>query len=139
MRLHHTYEFPPPPPKKGAIGDDYLLAEKFDSLLLESIDESVRGVLGEGPLQAMFYSLEKHLGLRREEIPRRLGDFERGLVDLFGRRSAPVIIRIIVRNLSRKLEIPYYQRSDCNFQTYVEECKRRYEKKAGLQRQEVQT
>jgi hypothetical protein len=110
------------------------LAEKFDSLLLESIDETVRGVLGEAPLQTMFYSLEKHLGLRREEVPARLGDFEKGLVALFGRRSAPVVIRMIVRNLCGKLGIPYQQRTDCDFKTYVEECKRKYEEKADLQR-----
>jgi hypothetical protein len=110
------------------------LAENFDSLLLESIDETVRGVLGEAPLQAMFYSLEKHLSLRREEVPRKLGDFEKGLVALFGRRSAPIVIRMIVRNLCGKLEIPYQQRSEYDFKMYVEECKRKYEDKAGLQR-----
>ena len=124
----------PPPPKKGAVGDYFLLAEKFDSLLLESIDETVRGALGEAPLQAMFYSLEKHLGLRREEFPSRLEDFEKGLVTLFGRRSAPIVIRMIVRNLCGKLEIPYQQRSDCDFRAYVEECKRKYEEKAGGER-----
>lgn len=110
------------------------MAGKFDSLLLESIDETVRGVLGEAPLEAMFYSLEKHLGLRREEVPGRPGDFEKGLVALFGRRPAPVVIRMIVRNLCGKLEIPYHQRSDYDFKTYVEECKRMYEEKAGSQR-----
>jgi len=131
----HTYESPSEKPGGGRLSQD----EKFNSLLLESIDESVRGVLGEGPLQAMFYSLEKHLGLRREEIPSRLQDFEKGLVDLFDRRPASVLIRMIVRNLCSKLEISYYQRSDFDLKTYVEECKRRYEKKAGSLRQEVQT
>ena len=110
------------------------MAEGFDSLLLESIDETVRGVLGEAPLQAMFYALEKHRGLRREEVPRRLGDFEKELVVLFGRRSAPVVMRMIVRDLCGKLGIPYQQRSDCDFKTYVEECKRKYEEKAGGER-----
>jgi len=111
-----------------------LRSGKFDSLLLESIDETVRGVLGEAPLQAMFYSFDKHLGLRREQIPERLEDFQNGLVRLFGRSAGAIIGRAILRTLCGKLEIPYQQRSDLDFKTYVEECKRKYEEKAGLQR-----
>jgi hypothetical protein len=104
---------------------------KFDSLLLESIDETVRGVLGEGPLLAMFYSLEKRLGIRRGEIPERLEDFQRGLMTLFGRSAAPIISRAIVRTLCGKLEIPYQQRSDYDFKTYIEECRREYGGREG--------
>ena len=113
------------------------MATEFDSMLLESVEESIRLALGEMPLQAMFYSLEKHLGLPREEIPARLEDFERGLKVLFGRRSAPVVIRVIVRTLCGKLEIPYHQRSDYDFKTSIEECRRKYEEKHGSQRMQV--
>jgi len=106
------------------------LGGKFRSLLLESIDETVRGVLGEGPLKAMFYSLEKYLGVSRGEIPERLEDFQNGLVTLFGRSAAPIISRAIVRNLCGKLEIPY-QRSDYDFKTYIEECRRKYGEREG--------
>jgi hypothetical protein len=100
----------------------------FRKLFLDSVDESLRNVLNESVRQTIFYQLEDKFGLRREEVPQRVHDFESGLTAMVGSPAA-VLIRLIVRNLSAKLGIPYHQRMDYDFKMYVEECKRRYEEK----------
>ncbi len=99
---------------------------RFRHLLLESIDESLRNVFSEGVRQTIFYQLEDKFSLRREEVPQRVHDFEKGLTAMVGSPAA-VLIRLIVRNLSAKLGIPYHQRMDYDFKMYVEDYKRRYE------------
>lgn len=88
----------------------------------------IREVLGEKPLKATFFSLERSFHIRREEIPARLEDFQNALAEFFG-NGAPVITRAIARRLCTRLEIPYHERSDYDFRMYVEDCKRRYEQK----------
>jgi hypothetical protein len=100
----------------------------FRHLLLESIDESLRNVFSERVRQTIFYQLEDQFSLRREEVPQRVRDFEKGLTAMVGSPAAAVLIRVIVRNVCAKLEIPY-QRVDYGFKMYVEDCKRRYEEK----------
>lgn len=98
---------------------------EFPSLLLASLDDVIREVLGERPLKAVFSSLKRSFHIKREEIPERLDDFQKALEELFG-NGAPVITRAVARRLCRRLEIPYYERSDYDFKMYVEDCKRRY-------------
>lgn len=102
---------------------------RFRHLLLESIDESLRNVFGEGVGQTIFDQLEDKFSLRREEVPQRVHDFEKGLTAMVGSPAAAVLIRLIVRNISAKLGIPYHQKMDYGFKMYVEDCKRRYEEK----------
>jgi len=101
---------------------------EFRSLLLASVDEVIREVLGERPLRAVFSSLKRSFNIKREEIPERLEDFQKALAELFG-NGAPVITRAVARRLCRRLGIPYYERSDYDFKMYVEDCKRRYEQR----------
>jgi hypothetical protein len=105
----------------------------FRGLLLASLDDVIREVLGERPLKAMFSSLESNFHIKREEIPERLEDFQKGLAELFG-KGAPVITRAVTRRLCRRLGIPYYERRDYDFKMYVEDCKRRYEQGPAMTR-----
>jgi hypothetical protein len=98
---------------------------RFGDVLLESIDYTIQGVLGEEPWTALFDFIEEQFHLRREDIPERLQDFTDAL-RILG-RGAPVMTRAIVKNLCGRLGIPYIQRGDLDFKTYVEDCKRRYE------------
>ena len=105
-------------------------AREFRDLLLQSIDDSIRGVLGDGPLEATFSCLEKTFSLRHEEIPDRLDDFQTALGRMYG-KGAPVLTRTIAHNLSNKIgSCSYHERSDWNLKMYVENCKRRYEEES---------
>jgi hypothetical protein len=101
---------------------------EFRSLLLASLHDVIREVLGERPLKAVFSSLETSFHIKREEIPERLEDFQKALAELFG-NGAPVIARAVARRLCRRLGITYYERADYDFKMYVEDCKRRYEQR----------
>jgi hypothetical protein len=107
-----------------------LEAKEFRILLLESIDDVIRGVLGDRPLEAMFSCLEKSFNVRHEEIPDRLDDFQTALGKICG-TGAPVLTRMIARNLCNKIGgCSYHERSDWNLKMYVENCRRRYEEES---------
>ena len=106
---------------------------EFCSLLLASLDDVIREVLGERPRKAVFSSLERRFHIKREEIPERLEDFQKALGELFG-NGAPVVTRAVARRLCRRVGIPYYERSDYDFKMYVEDCKRRYEQRPVMTR-----
>lgn len=84
--------------------------DEFRRLLLESIEDTIRGVLGELPLEAIYDSLEKKNQIKRDDIPQRIEDFQNALTRLLG-AAAPVIIRMMTRNLYSKFDIP------CNRET----------------------
>jgi hypothetical protein len=99
-----------------------LEADEFRRLLLDSVDDSIRGVLGEQPLQALYYSLGKNDRISRDDIPERLEDFENALTRLLG-AGAPVITRMIARNLYARLEIPYRKEEGHDLRRDVEICR----------------
>ncbi len=99
---------------------------KFRQLLLESIDESIRSILGDAIPGAVFARLLKDLNLRREEILERIEDFQNGLERILGSVSASVMTRAIIRTFCGKLQIPYHRRDGFSFKMYVEDCERRY-------------
>jgi hypothetical protein len=55
----------------------------FDRVLLKAIDEALLS-LGESPKTAIYYHLESVFNIRKQEIPRRIGDFSKALEQLFG-------------------------------------------------------
>jgi hypothetical protein len=99
-------------------------------LLLESINDTIRGILGDGPMEAIFFRLEKSFNVRHEEIPDRLDDFQTALEKMCG-KSAQVLMRMIARNLCNKIGgCSYHEGSDSNLRMYVESCKRRYQEES---------
>lgn len=101
---------------------------EFRKLLLTSVEDVIREVLGERPLQAVFSALERSFHISREEIPERLEDFQSALTDLFG-AGTPVITRAIIRRLCTKLGITYQHRKYDDFKMYVEDCELRYKQR----------
>jgi len=96
--------------------------DEFRRLLLESIEDTIRGVLGELPLQTIYDSLEKRDQIERDDIPERMEDFQNALTRLLG-ACAPVIIRMMTRNLYGKFEIPYSQEAGYDLKKHVEICR----------------
>jgi hypothetical protein len=98
---------------------------EFRSVLLESIDETIRGFLGDEPLRVLFEGLGD-FDLKREEIPDRLEEFEKALTFVL-LPVAPAITRAIAPCLYAKLRIPYCDRKDYTLKMYVQDCKSRIE------------
>jgi len=118
---------PPGPQSDLRIGRSWdnlqrLEPDEFRRLLLESVEDGIRGVLGELPLQTLYYSLEKNDQIRRDEIPERLEDFQSALTRMLG-AGAPVIMRVIARNLHSRLEIPYHREEGYDLKRHVEICR----------------
>jgi hypothetical protein len=93
-------------------------------MLLESIGETIHALLGDGPQRVLFKRLGNDFHLKHEEIPNRLGDFQRALTALLGAGS-PVLVRSIIRNLCGKLEISFVRKDEYDFEAYVADCIRR--------------
>ena len=96
--------------------------DEFRTLLLESIEDTIRGVLGELPLQAVYDSLEKKNQIKRDDIPQRMEDFQNALTRLLG-VAAPVMIRMMTRNLYSKFEIPRNQEAGYDLKKHAEICR----------------
>lgn len=103
---------------------------KFRQLLLESLDEGLSNVFSESMSKTLFSIMETRFSVKRQDIPERIGAFENHMMIVFG-AAAPVLIRVFVRNLCAKLEIPYHQMG-CNFEQYLEDCMRRWKEKEGI-------
>jgi hypothetical protein len=97
---------------------------EFRTVLLESIDETIRDLLGDEPLRVLFEGLGNDFELKRVEIPDRLDDFEKALTFIL-LPVAPDITRAIAPCLYEKLQIPYRERKDYTLKMYVQDCKDR--------------
>lgn len=55
----------------------------FRKLLLEAVDSALSS-LGDSARQSIYFHLEKKVDITRDEIPRRVEDFDHGLERIFG-------------------------------------------------------
>lgn len=78
-----------------------------------------------------YHHLERDLGVRREEIPRRLEEFDSGLTNLFG-VCAGLIETYAIKNLYRRLDETFEAVENKNFQDRVQDAERIF--KARIQR-----
>jgi hypothetical protein len=100
---------------------------QLDNVLVESIEETLTGLLGIKAREAIYDHLERNHLIARSEIPSHLDDFFRLLEETFGRGSR-TIGRAIVRHLFAKfgwefVEMPSYELSD-----YLKAVKERLER-----------
>lgn len=72
--------------------------------ILQCIDDGLQ-TLGEGGKQAIYYYLEKNLGLKKEEIPKKPEVFCNGLNSIFGKEGTNLIDRWIVEKLKRNFAL----------------------------------
>jgi len=76
----------------------------LDQRILKCIDDGLQ-TLGEGGKQAIYYYLEKNLGLKKEEIPKKPEVFCNGLNSIFGKEGTNLIGRWIVEKLKRNFTL----------------------------------
>jgi len=105
--------------------------EKFDEVLLETIDEVLRGSLGDLNTQIIYQYLEKKM-CPRQEIPRKLTVFSTELRNLLGcgrgqmLGSAQILEHTIVVILCSKLRLQYNRKSTLVFWEQIKEVKEVY-------------
>jgi len=96
---------------------------EFDRLLIESVDESLAGLLGDVVRKAVYDALEKHFSITRNQIPERLDDFSLGLEKSFGIVPSKTIGKVIVKRFHSKLGLLFVERADWRLPDYVREAR----------------
>jgi hypothetical protein len=79
--------------------------QSFFDVLLESIDDAFL-TLGEATRMSIYLYFENNWGLKKQEIPFRLGDFQNALEQLFGVGARNLEI-LFIKKLHDKLKTTY--------------------------------
>lgn len=98
----------------------------LDDLLINVVDETLRQVFREEGSKVIYDYLENKCHLKLEEIAEKTKVFSAGLERLLG-SGAPVIERLILKNLYSKLELKCEEKEGYGFSDYVKELKEKYE------------
>ena len=98
----------------------------FEELLLEAVDEGLSS-LGESLKQAIYFRLEKHFNLKRQEIPYKIEDFADAIEEIFG-TGANLLEILIMKRLHEKIGAvsKWQKRSDFTFTEYVAAARRSF-------------
>ena len=96
------------------------LEERFDSALVESVEETIAAVLGNDVAESFGYHFYACLGLSREDIPSHLKELSSTLEGSFG-VGGSVLGRAIVRRLCAKLGLSLVQKQDSSFVECIED------------------
>ena len=97
--------------------------EKLDNMLLEAVDETMRQIFREDATKVIYNYLENNSHLKREEIAEKPEVFSVGLERLLG-SAAPVIEKLILKNLYSKLELKFEEKKGCEFSDYIKELRK---------------
>lgn len=103
----------------------------FQKLLLAAVDDAFSS-LGESARQAIYFHLETKCKVPREEIPRRLEDFENGLEKIFktGTRFLEILImKNLYQTIKPKGKILTLSDKEFRFIDYVKAAERTFSKK----------
>jgi hypothetical protein len=103
--------------------------EAFENILLEAVDEALAS-LGDSAKQAIYYHLEDKFKITKNEIPKRLKDFEDGLEKIFG-LGARFIEILIMKKLYEKIGKPleWNESKELIFFDYVTAAKQSFQKR----------
>jgi hypothetical protein len=100
--------------------------EEFDRLLLEAIDEGFSAI-GESSKQAIYYHLENGFKIPRQEIPKKIGEFEHAIERIFGLGAnflGILIMKLLYEKVNRKVQLQ--SQRDFKFTIYVQAAKRSF-------------
>ena len=100
--------------------------EDFERLLLEAIDEGFSAI-GESSKQAVYYHLENGFKIPRQEIPRKIDEFEHAIERIFG-LGADFLEILIMKFLCEKVKrrVRLQSPRDFKFNAYVKAAKRSF-------------
>lgn len=75
----------------------------FERLLLEAVDEALASI-GESPKQAIYFHLENHFDIQKQEIPGKIEAFAFGIEKIFG-LGANFLESLILKRLYEKTRL----------------------------------
>jgi hypothetical protein len=94
----------------------------FSQILMSAVEESLSS-LGDSPKRAIFYHLESHFKIKKENIPTNLTDFATALEKLFG-PGATYLEQLIAKKLYEKIGLNPEKENCNNFIECVDKFKR---------------
>jgi hypothetical protein len=81
--------------------------ERFDVLLTETMDDTMRQVFGESASEMIYRLMERHVSLKRREVGKKIEVFEAYLKRLVGSDVAQIILSTGLKGLYTKLRREY--------------------------------
>ena len=103
------------------------LSDEFDKILLGSIEESLKKVLGEKATGVLLRHLESDKWLNMDEIPHKIEIFNSCLTELLGSNITQTIERFVIKALSSKLQLEYEEKEELRFIDRVQKLRKRFE------------
>lgn len=94
-----------------------------DDLLVNVVDETLRQVFREEGTKVIYVFIKNNCHLKREEIAEKPKVFSAGLERLMG-SAAPVIEKLILKNLYRRLGLRFEEMKGYEFLDYVKELRK---------------
>lgn len=76
-------------------------------MLVESVDESLSGLLGERVRSALYKHLERFYVIQKDQIPTKLGEFSFALGQTFGLSTNRTVVKNVVERLYSKLRLKF--------------------------------
>ena len=98
--------------------------EDWNSFFAETVDETLKQVFKEEGTRVIYDYLENNSHLKREEIAEKTKVFSAGLEKLLS-TAAPMIEKLILKNLHSKLGLKFVEKKGYRFTDYVEELRKR--------------
>jgi hypothetical protein len=71
----------------------------IDRKILRCIEDGLE-ILGNSGKKATYYYLEKNIGLKKDEIPKKPEKFSQGLAMIFGEKGTAIIEKNLVKKLA---------------------------------------
>jgi len=106
--------------------------QKFNKILLESIDETISNLLSKKVEDALYTHLKKVRSVSKDEIPYRLEVLSKTLEDTFGSTGSLTISRAIARRLYAKLEMaPISATPTRTLKEYIENARKNFRRRGG--------
>ncbi len=93
----------------------------FSQILMSAVEESFSS-LGDSPKQAIFYHLESHFKIKKENIPLNLREFAEALEKLFG-PGASYLEQLITKRMYDKIGLNLEEQDCADFIDCVQKLK----------------
>ena len=100
--------------------------ETLDNLLLEVVDQTMKQVFTETGTKVIYDFLRNNSRLERRGIAEKPKIFSTGMKKLLG-SGAPVIEKMILKNLYSKLELKLEDKEGYEFSDHIKELRKRLE------------
>ncbi len=97
----------------------------FDRILVESVDESLSGLLGQRATLALFNHWERFYAIQRDQIPDKLDEFSMALDRTFGLAANKAVVKKVVERLYSKFGLEFEERANYELRDYVADAKRK--------------